>query len=107
MSELLPAGKELDRLVAEQVMGWRRTTNDEWLLPKEKRPTIHAGNWCPSTEMAYAWQVVDWFATHTRCARVGWITKSTCRAELGLGDECGPTAMLAICYAALDHVSRR
>lgn len=61
---ILPAGPELDALMAEKVMGWKRGS----LAPQiwyERDPEgayrlhRHSDGWKPSTEIANAWEVVE------------------------------------------------
>lgn len=104
------AGPELDRLVAEKVMGWepvssglrmRGSPPDLWLCKGGRRRVMRA--WNPSTNIAQAWEVVE------RCRSLGhrvtlqldgawrvWING-------GLPSE-DDTAPLAICFAALAAV---
>lgn len=71
MSEL-PAGRELDALVAEKVMGWHRTSdslgNERWADANGRQHRYvnrveHGGEpamfWCPSLSIAAAWEVVE------------------------------------------------
>lgn len=67
--ERLEAGPELDRLVAEMVMGWREGTDyivGEARLLREVTETVGALQhrktvvWSPSTDIAAAWEVVEW-----------------------------------------------
>lgn len=71
----MPAGEEIDRLVAEKVMGWlvhpRDTAN--YVLPvwgehfvKSYRfmaSTCCSDRWAPSTKIADAWRVVEHMRT--------------------------------------------
>jgi hypothetical protein len=56
----MPAGRELDELVAEQVMGWQTSISwggsywiDGFVVEREKV------KWNPSTDIAAAWEVVE------------------------------------------------
>ncbi len=89
----LPAGPELDRLVAERVMGWEGRVG-----------------FTPSRDIAFAWQVVDYltqvrqwsdFHVEYSCGGSpndppGWLAYFP-----GATDATGETAPLAICRAAL------
>ena len=66
----LEAGRELDALVAEKVMGWREDAYHYWADPGGGDETFwvvagstedHPGNraWCPSTDISAAWGVVE------------------------------------------------
>lgn len=60
--EALPAGRELDALVAEKVMGWRRVDDHLWEdADRRLRSTAPWSSWAfhPSTDIAAAWQVVE------------------------------------------------
>jgi len=65
----LELGPELDRLVAEKVMGWKRTTegappgcaywkDDDGFVRANETPGGSL-NWNPSTDIAAAWEVVE------------------------------------------------
>lgn len=101
----MPAGREMDALVAEKVMGIKRGDRPgEWLN--------ELGNWLCDTEdippystsISAAWEVVD---------KMDCYFKMT-RSDLGLywefygpklGFSYAPTVPLAICRAALKAVS--
>lgn len=61
----LPAGPELDRLVAERVMGWEscvgglqaKGSKDPAYYRVNGKERSHA-SWSPSTNIAHAWEVV-------------------------------------------------
>lgn len=65
--ESLPAaGRDLDALVAERVMGWPRSNRDysqlAWNVPTGIRtwePSSFGSGFRPSTEIAAAWEVVE------------------------------------------------
>lgn len=89
--ETMPAGPELDRLVAERVMGWGPCTG------------VDLEQWHPSTDIAHAWEVVERVRggigfSIQRCEMLGWLcwfrsaSDNVARAD---------TAPLAICRAAL------
>lgn len=117
------AGPELDKLVAEKVMGWE-ICGDKWKgFPNtvgNARPTIHARNWCPSTNIAHAWDVVEFM----RLSLKQWQFHLFQQASSETGEWVGPwgayfnepsdvhndslyghgTAPYAICIAALKAV---
>ena len=118
MSTEMEAGRELDALVAEKVMGWTRDDRGAW-VPPGCRPlrngyyTERPG--CYSTDIAAAWRVVE-------AMRVaGWYTKVEdghdgppsenprgwhCRVSRAYDwfEGWADTAPLAICRAALAAV---
>jgi hypothetical protein len=53
----LAAGPELDRLIAERVMGWKYDP-EFGLLNGEQFMEIN-GSWSPSTNIAHAWEVME------------------------------------------------
>ena len=68
----LEPGPELDRLMAEKVMGWKRTTkgappgcaywkDDDGLVRANETPGGSL-DWNPSTDIAAAWEVVKYMA---------------------------------------------
>ena len=111
----MEAGREMDALVAEKVMGWKRVPHAHpeieaaggmWLTPRGPRM-------CPaySTDIAAAWGVVEWFtrrsytvALHTTHSD-GWVC--SIRGALLADTAQAPTAPLAICRAALAAVGVR
>jgi hypothetical protein len=56
-------GRELDALVAEKVMGWRKeATLPEYFFWKDVENgelKYHIDDWKPSTNIKYAWEVVE------------------------------------------------
>ena len=121
--DTMPAGPELDRLVAEKVMGWdpdNQANNSEfnpqwfdsrhgfwWIGEWGEEGTY---SWSPSAIIAHAWEVVErmrgqglWFqltAPHPGSIDPQWRC-SFGGVYLGIGD----TAPLAICRAALKAVA--
>jgi hypothetical protein len=120
----LPAGPELDRLVAEKVMGWRLDEGLYWLDSAGKRTGwVHATghdvyggyrDWRPSTDIAAAWQLLE--GIDARGERWYWrLVRDplgfSCRAWQGHPEKWllpeeeykaeGDTAMLAISRCAL------
>jgi len=54
----LEAGPQLDRIIAERVMGWEYDLlRDAWF--KDGEGEIWAENWHPSTDIKAAWKVVE------------------------------------------------
>lgn len=110
----IPAGPELDRLIAEKVMGWKFTLHKdgfEWSYPGTRETYFGNGipnlqtphvirspvrlcgsdsseDWTPSTNIAHAWEVVEKMA-RTDDVHVGKAVQSA-----GLNDpyyECDVT----------------
>ena len=119
----LEAGRELDALVAEKVMGWRIKGKD-WVDEHgryqgavETYWVIADGGpskgWHPSTDIAAAWLVVEklgWqyvFRLGNRDDK--WWCVLSVEPDWQLSDNCAeaPTAPLAICRAALAAQSRQ
>jgi hypothetical protein len=123
--DTMPAGPELDALVAETVMGWPLFRGPSNVLPCVE----HDGNglrvygpgadvFCPSTSIAAAWLVVEkmaaekrWMGMYgpgkpapkrTELVRQVWLVRFV-DDELTAAD----TAPLAICRAALKSVRAR
>lgn len=74
----MPAGEELDTLVAEKVMGWRKEHEKDWrdvwrgadgryqhptgrYDGYEDREDFHTINWHPSESILWVWEVVEKF----------------------------------------------
>lgn len=121
---------EIDALVAEKVMGWRKeATLPEYFFWKDVEKgklTYHIDDWKPSTNIKYAWEVVEKlgfpeypFVLHKSYERYDHDKKEFVNPgfECRLGCECGTieycecgysawakTAPLAICLAALKAV---
>ena len=113
----LKAGRKLDALVAEHVMGWDRrvTPNIKPLIVEyfhDGKPMHYERTWTPSTDIAAAWEVVesdywseDWGIVKVDSAEPlyqvwdlpGW------ELETGLISQAY-SAPLAICLAALKAV---
>jgi len=111
---VLPAGRELDALVAERVMGWhRRKRNgvEVWVVTTDTFDppvTYPVECWNPSTSIAAAWEVVEKQDDCLHLKQHGekgmweaYFCHNYCEADyLGEAD----TAPLAICRAALKAV---
>lgn len=117
------AGRELDALVAEKVMGWTKATlHDEVSGPEQywcsgKVAHVLVDSWTPSAFIHYAWKVVEKLAKDGKhlalqapgstdmneCYRT--FPKWTADFEFRLDSEAeADTAPLAICLAALKAV---
>jgi len=115
----MEAGPELDRLVAEEVMGWTVEEHDGKPLhihkTADKRHWIWLCHWEASADIGIAWEVVEWLSEESVgpspvtlggglndddlewCCEVGpYNSNGDARAEA-----YAPTAPLAICRAAL------
>ena len=65
--DTMPAGREMDALVAEKVMGWefapeltKATGSDCWMEWNEDKSDYRVrGCWIPSASIAAAWEVVE------------------------------------------------
>jgi hypothetical protein len=106
---------EIDALVATKIMGWKLQPKSawgtEWWNGDEKERSIYS--FCPSTDIAAAWEVVDKFTADGTFARIergttgGLGCPVTPHWEVGLSKDgyCywakASTAPLAICLAAL------
>jgi hypothetical protein len=62
----MDAGRELDALIAEKVMGWNMspapfgTTQDVYQCwHQENRPLMTIHMWTPSTDITAAWEVIE------------------------------------------------
>jgi hypothetical protein len=132
----LVAGRELDALVAERVMGWQVDTDKEgywcndagwtgWLVPESEADARYEQDrcWRPSTDITAAWQVVEHIKEREGCGFfVAWNKPEYGRpAHWSAGFiEAGndghghdytaeveaDTAQLAICKAALAAVGK-
>ncbi len=54
----LPAGPELDRLIAERVMGWKWDAGQNWYAGSSGVGTSPRTGFWPSSNIAHAWEVV-------------------------------------------------
>ena len=114
MSGLI-AGRELDALVAEKVMGFSEVMTHTELKPGKNFMLTEEGvvldfsfeRWLPSTDIAAAWEVVEKIKQPDIRVEIetpfGW-PHWACRFYRGpdvLGGSGGETAPLAICRAAL------
>jgi hypothetical protein len=121
------AGAALDRLIATQVMGWTWDADTNWPDGRDwaTQMSDDAQHWSPSTDIAHAWEVVERMRK-SRHLGLELMPKTTpigswsvSWADLGGVSEddyemfcvdhrqvyrTAPTAMLAICLAALAAV---
>ena len=109
--DTMPAGREMDALVAERVMGWYRVgamwckgANSFAAQAEEVAgcPKI----WTPSTDIAAAWEVVEKLREKAWVSVTSGKTGNPCYCEVDVvGGEIwhvtADTAPLAICRAAL------
>lgn len=118
-TEVRTAGRELDALVAEKVMGWKRygrRNSGTWTAPGGFNAS--AGSWPTySTDIAAAWEVVE------AMQKKAWVTEvsADCFVDgrpAGFTAHCwydddsrhyatADTAPLAICRAALQAMEAR
>lgn len=118
--DAMPAGAEMDALVAERVMGWWRkyyppAAEDAWFDANGFR--MKRGAWCPSEDIAAAWQVVEKMVAdrHTQDFHFGYKMCAGCEWQFcfadkvaGVFSDCAgraETMPLAVCRAALKAVA--
>jgi len=116
----MPAGPEMDRLVAEKVMGWRLDVahpgQQIWrdLTANRNRTTSHLESYrdfSPSTSIAHAWEMVEALKGFDVFLNLQVReNKCWCSAEDYSGNELfsrfwAETASLVICRAALKAVT--
>ena len=121
----MKAGRELDALIAEKVMGWEATADGLYWDARQKRTRLVLGSaiakkreemgiengpgfvFAPSTDIAAAWEVVE---KADLWSLYGSIGDGPYRACIQFEDREGlmtaDTAPLAICLAALKAVSQ-
>lgn len=119
MSEVkeLKAGRELDALIAEKVMGWHRefvtdpsSNYSFWnYVDADGRGMYTPEEWEPSTSISAAWEVVEKLQTlGIKCWMKNYIAIPGWHCVVIGGDfefeEAADTAPLAICLAALKAV---
>lgn len=110
----MQAGRELDALIAERVMGWCAwrsplvprgvTQPDCWQTGERNRPAVRMSGWSPSTNIADAWKVFDVLGGHVTIHTIngGW----ACRINDWMRTHCwAETPALAICRSALAAVA--
>lgn len=105
----MPAGREINRLVAKEVMKWSHDPEVPYYdVVKEDGTIEHVTiRWAPSEDIYAAWEVVEHFGTFS-LARAWKLDDKEWRGYscwLGVGPEgysaLAETAPLAICRAAL------
>lgn len=111
----MPAGREMDALVAEKVMGWTPSLSSQGIMWLNKDGEYERGEhtFHPSTDIAAAWEVVE------RLEAIGVLLWKLGREDhmpnwyVSVGRNFQPgvsaeerTAPLAICRAALKAVSK-
>ena len=118
----MKAGRELDALIAEKVMGWKATHKDErhlWFNEgKPSPPTRFCAEedfgdnpfwWSPSRSIADAWLVVEKLGKRfdvSRCRAYQEIEAWFWEASFHNGpDAQAATVPLAICLAALKAIA--
>ena len=111
--ERMPAGREMDRLIAEKVMGWKSDGSHS----SDGLPIYHTyqngsrdvwlRDWKPSSDIAAAWQVAEklrneWGSFDLR-AGLQWFCWSDVDNRIAgeVVAASADTASLAICRAAL------
>lgn len=55
----MPAGREMDALVAEKVMGWHRLSFSKCWISGASKKERRIELWSPSTDISGAWEVVE------------------------------------------------
>ena len=114
ITDEMPAGQEMDMLIAEKVMNWKQLSNRLWhdddgnerWIDADKS-FIHQPCWSPSTNIADAWEIMEgvssfrlvYYRGKWECTIIAW------GAEGATGHFAeADTGMLAICRAALKAV---
>lgn len=118
--DAMPAGRDLDMLVAEKIMGWEHDPESPYFchrtLPNGNVAEIEA-DWIQhySTNIADTWDVVAaiWIHTHHfECVwrhddrNQGWVAQFGRHSHDNAAVATGETAPLAICRAALHFVTK-
>lgn len=116
----MPAGKDMDRLIAEKVMGWY-VSPDGLVDPTHKPGDVFLGDVCSeypfSKGIAEAWLVVkflksNFWSTEIICWDFSERWAVTCEYRTGHGEPRktlyadAETPMLAICRAALLSINQ-
>lgn len=110
----LPAGPEMDRLMAEKVMGWKihcRNTS-LWVVADQEHKILDEVKaavdcWRPSRSIVHAFEVIEKMS-NIMVAPASFGRWQACKAQDGDWDCCdwytiADTAPLAICRAALKY----
>lgn len=107
----MPAGPNMDRMIAEQVLGWKRgkmygNRNGEWIIPGRENDT-HPRTWDQtprfSTDILAAWMIVGHmqYIHLMQCKSLDGMFKCEMRSGSEDYSTWAETAPLAICRAAL------
>ena len=102
--DAMPAGREMDALVAKQVMDWPCFVSEDGNAILE-----HSDDPCPkfSTDIAAAWAVADMLHFSIISQHpIGWLVDTRSNTRLPFVEVYANTAPLAICRAALKAVIR-
>lgn len=103
----LQAGPELDRLVAEKVMGWTTDkTNGPWYTAALTFAAVRG--WSPSTDIAAAWEVEERIAELRIATEYGLALKELCKVserDVPMVFDLAHASPLLRCWAALNAVS--
>jgi hypothetical protein len=112
----LPVGRDLDVLVAEHIMGWKPWRSpvarlldepDCWETDDPECPSVRRSGWCPSADIAAAWDVVRKMRSGGRTFLLGdrvggGVVASFSRGTVDRNFKAdGSTDEEAICRAAL------
>jgi YHS domain-containing protein len=117
----MEAGREMDALVAEKVMGWYRGTqglyyfceehgSERWITDDPQY--ADRKHWRPSEDISAAWEVVEKltsigaFGTIYFSSNKVSVTFITKESNIPYLHSVAPTAPLAICRAALKAVAK-
>jgi alkyl hydroperoxide reductase subunit AhpC len=100
----MKAGRELDALIAERVMGWKVVYSDEPVVVSASFPYPFPFN--PSTDISDAWQVVEklqslGMTVHIIASKDGWYSVDVWVDGTLLYTSDAETAPLAIVKASL------
>lgn len=119
MSELV-AGRELDALIAEKVMGWHRSdtlwrdsedTACKYVNEDDSEDAEPGWEFRPSTELDSAWQVVEhlkgeryfWLGWHVRDRRFQWECRFAAPEQYAAFADTAPLAICRAALAAVEH----
>ncbi len=98
-------GPELDRLVAEKIMGWRyEIDSGVHLYMYDNGACRLVSDWSPSTDMLNAWEVVkkaDLLISNCMIRLENGVLIGNCEVGDGVFGESAPHA---ICLAALESI---
>ena len=103
----MPAGREMDALVAEYVMGWETISFESEIIPnhivsgwndEKRKEIVRSCYWQPSEDISAAWDVLAKLNLTDFC--IEKVGEHYC-VNLTVESACGETAPLAICRACL------